>query len=143
MHSCMGQYMMKCLLICRLEFRDEKKVFRLKRVIYGLRMSPKIWNEHFNNFIVNELKFIRLQSDCCIYTQNNELRKLYLLLYVDDVLVMSTSAKHVKKVKQQLIQNFEMSDAGSVDTFLEIKINFRRETGIMAFDQSRFIEKVC
>lgn len=43
------------------------KVCRLRRALYGLKQSSRVWNDKLNDVLVNRLKFARSSMDQCIY----------------------------------------------------------------------------
>eukprot|EP00971_Amphidinium_carterae_P202986 4028064-Amphidinium_carterae.1 len=57
----------------------------MKKALYGLRTSPKQWQEHLTT-ILKEMGFSRLKSDACIF--GNVKTNVYLMAYVDDLLVV-------------------------------------------------------
>eukprot|EP00971_Amphidinium_carterae_P205361 4076051-Amphidinium_carterae.1 len=57
----------------------------MKKALYGLRTSPKQWQEHVST-ILKEMGFNRLKSDACIF--GNVKTNVYLMAYVDDLLVV-------------------------------------------------------
>ena len=56
--------------------------------MYGLRQAPKLWQEHFAEVMTSKLGFRRCKSDPNLYC--HESGKLYVLAYVDDLLVVGT-----------------------------------------------------
>eukprot|EP00438_Fugacium_kawagutii_P015070 Skav200437 [mRNA] locus=scaffold578:110121:111629:- [translate_table: standard] len=58
-------------------------VWKLNKAIYGLRSSPKSWQDHFAN-VLQQLGLIRLTSEPNVYRDTQ--CTIYLLVYVDDVL---------------------------------------------------------
>ena len=60
-------------------------LWRLKRAMYGLRQSPKLWQDHFAATMVR-LGFRRCKSDSNLYCHKS--RSLYVLAYVDDLLIV-------------------------------------------------------
>ena len=63
-------------------------LWRLKKAMYGLRQAPKLWQEHFAEVMTSKLGFRRCKSDPNLYC--HESGKLYVLAYVDDLLVVGT-----------------------------------------------------
>eukprot|EP00971_Amphidinium_carterae_P188217 3736000-Amphidinium_carterae.1 len=57
----------------------------MKKALYGLRTSPKQWQEHLSA-ILKEMGCNRLKSDACIF--GNVKTNVYLMAYVDDLLVV-------------------------------------------------------
>ena len=52
---------------------------------------------------------------------------IYLLLYVDDMLIVSKNVEEIEKLKTQLNQEFEMTDLGEAKKILGIEITKDRE----------------
>ena len=75
------------------------KVCLLKRSLYGLKQSPKQWNNRFNEFLMSH-GYNRSEYDSCVYfkeLKNGEY--IYLLLYVDDILIASKDKLQVCELK--------------------------------------------
>ncbi|GJZ26794.1 transposable element [Tanacetum coccineum] len=65
----------------------EDYVCKLRKSLYGLKQSPRQWNKRFDSFMVKH-GFSRSAYDCCVYHKKASSGSLiYLLLYVDDMLV--------------------------------------------------------
>ena len=62
--------------------------WKLKKAMCGLRQAPKLWQEHFAEVLTLKLGFRRCKSDPNLYC--HESGKLYVLAYVDDLLVLGT-----------------------------------------------------
>lgn len=61
------------------------KVCKLNKSLYGLKQSPRMWNQRFDNYVL-KLKFNRCESDSCLYVKFEGKMKIYLLLFVDDLI---------------------------------------------------------
>ena len=67
-----------------LEYYPEGNVlWKLKRALYGLRNSPKLWQQHFAA-CMETYGFVRMKSDPNLYVHST--KKLYVLAYVDDLM---------------------------------------------------------
>jgi Reverse transcriptase (RNA-dependent DNA polymerase) len=88
---------------------DENKVCSLKRALYGLKQSPKAWNNRFNDFMSNQ-NFKRSKSDYCLYSFNDQINNVrcYLLLYVDDILVACNDEFFLNNLKTHLFETFKI-----------------------------------
>ncbi|CAM8987555.1 unnamed protein product [Rhodiola kirilowii] len=87
-------------------------VCMLQKSIYGLKQSPRQWNIKFNSCML-ALGFMRSKYDACLYLKRPKPDlNVYLLLYVDDILIMSNSETEVEKIKRELKANFDMKDLG-------------------------------
>src|SRR5206468_3649145 len=87
--------------------------------------------------------FRRSDYDCCVYIK--KLREgdfIYLLLYVDDMLIASRSMVEINKLKSQLSQEFEMKDMGAAKKILGMEIKRERSSKKLYLNQKGYIERV-
>lgn len=114
----------------------EGHVLKLQKSLYGLKKSPKYWYEKFTE-VIAEYGFTRSQNDYCLYNKGN----LYLILYVDDLLIVGPSRTEIETVKNFLKTKFNMKDLGDNNLmYLGISIQ-KKENGIY-LHQTRYLQKV-
>lgn len=116
------------------------KFCKLKKSIYGLKQSAKCWNEKLINVFLN-VGFSRGLADSCVLKILKDGEWIFLLIYVDDILVAANSENHHNFVKLILKNNFDISDMGEVNFYLGIKI----EKGIdkyFTISQENYINKI-
>ena len=92
-----------------------KKVCKLKKVLYGLKQSPRAW---FGRF-AKVMKII-----CCSLSIQ---RVIALLIYVDDIIVTGNDKKERQTLKQCLIKEFEIKELGMLKYFLRIKVAYSKQ----------------
>lgn len=121
---------------------DEDKVCLLKKSLYGLKQSPRQWNLKFDSFM-QKIEFQKSKFDPCVYMKDvNTKRAVYLLLYVDDMLIASGNPKVIQALKDSLSKEFEMKDLGQASRILGMDIIRDREKGTLVLSQQRYLEKV-
>ncbi|XP_052561956.1 uncharacterized protein LOC120431009 [Culex pipiens pallens] len=81
-------------------------------------------------------------NDQCLYTKQTKAGRLIVLLYVDDVLVIGPSQKAVDAVKSCMSKEFEMTDTGEVDCFLEMKIERDVEERKLRISQRQYFQDI-
>jgi hypothetical protein len=59
-------------------YPDQNVVWKLKRAPYGLKNSPRLWQDHFA-FVMKKLNFSRMKSDPILYIRTQ--KSLYVLTY--------------------------------------------------------------
>lgn len=111
-------------------------VLKLKKSLYGLKKSPKYWYEKFNETIIS-YGFKRSDNDYCLFTKGN----IYLLLYVDDLLILSDNLKDVESVKNFLKTKFRMKDMGN-DNLMYLGISIKKHSEGISIDQSKYLQSV-
>ena len=67
---------------------------------------------------------------------------IYVLLYVDDMLVACKDRKKIDKLKMLLNSEFEMKDLGYAKKILGMKIRSNRSKGTMFLSQEKYLKKV-
>lgn len=122
---------------------DEEKdqVCLLKKSLYGLKQSPRLWNKRFHQFM-KEQKFSRSEHDSCVYVKEVNFSWVYLLLYVDDMLLAAKDMAEINKLKNVLSSEFEMKDMGAASRILGIDIKRDRKEGVLYLSQSCYLKKV-
>ena len=69
-----------------------------------------MWYKRFNSFMTTH-DFKRSSYDSCVYfKKSNDGSFVYLLLYVDDMLITNKDKEDIRKVKVKLNKEFEMKD---------------------------------
>ncbi|CAB0015328.1 unnamed protein product [Nesidiocoris tenuis] len=122
-----------------IEFPDgvkpiEGKVLKLRKALYGLKESPRVWNERFNE-IAEQCGLVRSRSDTCLYTSKN----VKLVIWVDDLLLMGPE-KDVAVIVKKLQGEFNATDLGKMKTFLGTDIEY--EPGALRLSQKPLIDKI-
>lgn len=79
---------------------EEDKVCLLKKSLYELKQFSRQWYRRFDTFIVKN-GFQRCDYDNCVYNKKvGDEVFIYLLLYVDDMLIACKSATEIEVVKK-------------------------------------------
>lgn len=87
--------------------------------------------------------YARSQYDSCIYLKKkNGQVQVYLLIYVDDILIASSSKNEIKYLKAQLSSEFEMKHLGEARRILGMNITRDRENKILLLNQEAYLKKV-
>ena len=100
----------------------EDYVCKLKKSLYGLKQSPRQWYKRFDGFMI-EIGYNRSPYDCCVY--HSKLKNgsyIYLVLYVDDMLIAIENNSDIQRLKGLLSAKFEMKDLGAAKKILGMEI---------------------
>ncbi|KAL0420261.1 UNVERIFIED_CONTAM: Retrovirus-related Pol polyprotein from transposon RE2 [Sesamum latifolium] len=120
---------------------EEQKVCHLQRSIYGLKQASRSWNTCFDE-VIPGYNFIKNDYDPCIYKKVSGSSVAYLVLYVDDILLIENDVKMLGDIKAWLSTQFSMKDIGEASYILGIKIYRDRSRRLLGLTQSSYIEKV-
>jgi len=121
--------------------KNSNKVCKLERSIYGLKQASRSWNLCFDQKI-REIGFLRSEDEKCVYIRASGSTKTFLVLYVDDILLIGNNVAALQEVKSWLGSCFAMKDLGEASYILGIKIHRDRSRRLIGLSQSAYIEKV-
>jgi hypothetical protein len=107
----------------------ERMGCRLNKSIYGLKQASKQWYLKFDRTI-RKFGFKDNVENNCIYTKFKNGKFIFLILYVDDILLASSDVNLLLETKKFLCLNFDMKDLGEASFVLGIYIHRDRERGI-------------
>ena len=88
-----------------------EKVCRLQRSIYGLTQASRSWNMRFDE-VIKSYDFIKNEDEHCVYNKISGSAITFLVLYVDDILLIRNDVGIFSSVKAWLSKNFSMKDLG-------------------------------
>lgn len=100
----------------------------LKKSLYGLKQAGRQWNIRFDK----KLKDMGLEqslNEPCLYMRHQDDKYLFVLVFVDDVLIASDCEGRICRFKNELKKEFDLKDYGKVKYFLGIDIK-KNENGI-------------
>ncbi|KAL0462622.1 UNVERIFIED_CONTAM: Retrovirus-related Pol polyprotein from transposon RE1 [Sesamum latifolium] len=120
---------------------EEQKVCHLQRSIYGLKQASRSWNIHFDE-VIRSYDFIKNDFDPCVYEKVSGSSVAFLVLYVDDILLIGNDVKMLGDTKAWLSTQFSMKDLGEASYILGIKIIRDRSKRILGMTQTSYVEKV-
>jgi hypothetical protein len=90
----------------------EHLVCKLKKSLYGLKQSPRQWYKRFDSYMMR-IGYRRCEYDCCVYVKSlDDDSFIFLLLYVDDMLIAARSILEINNLRLLLSREFDMKDLG-------------------------------
>jgi len=78
-----------------------KKVCKLQRSIYELKQASRSWNLRFDE-IVQQYGFIKNEDEPCVYKKVSGSIVSFLVLYVDDILLVGNDIPTLQEIKTWL-----------------------------------------
>ena len=115
-------------------------VCKLRKGLYGLKQSPRLWNKKIDEFLKKN-DFKQCLTDPCIYHQQfpdkNDI--VILSIWVDDILIIALPNR-LETIKQILKTEYKMTDLGPISFILGISIIRNRKTRQIKLHQPRHIK---
>jgi hypothetical protein len=119
----------------------EHLVCRLIKSLYGLKQAPRAWNKKLHEELTR-LGFKRTEADHSVYQHAGAPGLAYVLVYVDDMIIVASTRDALNRVKADLAATFTMTDLGAASFFLGMEISRDREARRITMHQGAYIRKM-
>ncbi|KAH9753635.1 hypothetical protein KPL71_015142 [Citrus sinensis] len=120
---------------------QQHMVCKLQRSIYGLKQASRSWNIRFDQAI-KSFGFIQNIDEPCVDKKIQEKSVAFLILYVDDILLIGNDIGVLTTIKSWLPKQFDMKDLGEASYILGIKLLRDRKNKTLALSQAVYIDKI-
>ncbi|RVW37486.1 Retrovirus-related Pol polyprotein from transposon TNT 1-94 [Vitis vinifera] len=120
---------------------QEHLLCKLNRSIYGLKQASRSWNTCFDQTI-KTFGFDQCHDESCVYKKWNGKKVVFLVLYVDDILLIGNCIGMLTSVKDWLSQRFDMKDLGEAAHILGIKLMRNRKKRMIGLSQALYIDTI-
>ncbi|RDX68205.1 hypothetical protein CR513_52825, partial [Mucuna pruriens] len=100
---------------------SKSMVCKLKKSIYDLKQASRQWYHKFHQ-VITSYGFEANVVDDCVYHKFSGSKYIFLVLYVNDILLASSDTGLLHETKRFLTKNFEMKDLGEASFVLGIQI---------------------
>ncbi|KAJ9564428.1 hypothetical protein OSB04_000394 [Centaurea solstitialis] len=121
--------------------KHPKRVCKLEKAIYGLKQASRSWNLCFHEK-VKEFGFSRSEDESCVYIKVSGSVVVFLVLYVDDILLIGNDVPTLQSVKEWLGKCFAMKDLGDASYILGIRIYRNRSKRLLGLSQDTYLDKI-
>jgi len=116
-------------------------VCRLNKAIYGLKKATICWFEVFEQALM-DCEFVNASVDRCIYIlDKGDIREnIYVLIYVDDVVIATGNMITMAKFKNYLMKKFRMTDLKEIKHFIGIRIEMHEDKIFLS--QAAYVKRI-
>jgi hypothetical protein len=99
----------------------EHLVCKLHKSLYGLKQSPRAWNQKLDAFL-KIIEFVRSDADFSVYLAQVGDVKFFIVVYINDLILMCNIKDKLLQMKEELSRKFEMKDLGNLHFFLGMEV---------------------
>ena len=103
--------------------------------------ASRSWNIRFDEMI-KAFGFTQTYGEACIYKKVSGSSVAFLILYVDDILLIGNDIEFRDNIKGYLNKSFAMRDLGEAAYILGIKIYRDKSRRLIGLSQSTYLDKV-
>ncbi|GKE95274.1 retrotransposon protein, putative, ty1-copia subclass, partial [Tanacetum coccineum] len=108
-------------------------------------LEEEIYMEQPEGFIDEKIKkfgFHQNLDEPCVYQKASGSNVIFLILYVDDIILMGNHIPSLQEVKDYLGKCFSMKDLGEAAFILGIKIYRDRSRRLIGLSQNAYLDKI-
>ncbi|CAA7036575.1 unnamed protein product [Microthlaspi erraticum] len=116
-------------------------VCKLNKAIYGLKQAPHTWYNELHTFLLQS-GFKNSIADASLFIYNKDGVLLYMLVYVDDIIITGNSQPHISRFITSLSQRFSLKDLGDLSYFLGIEVK-RTKAGLHLTQERYIADLLC
>nr|GEV55749.1 NBS-containing resistance-like protein [Tanacetum cinerariifolium] len=103
-------------------------IHQLDKSLYGLKQAPRAWFQRFAGY-ATRVGFYHSRCDSSLFILRQGSQVAYLLIYVDEIILIASSTYLLQQVITSLHNEFDMTDLGALNYFLGISTT-RHSTGL-------------
>jgi hypothetical protein len=120
-------------------FSKNTKICKLNKSLYGLKQAPRAWYLYLKEKLAL-LEFFPIFSEQGIFTNKTTKidKKLFIIVYVDDILIIGKDINLIKITKLKLSKLIEVTDLGEATYFLGIEITRNRKSRTIKLSQTKY-----
>ena len=111
---------------------------KLKKSLYGLKQAPRAWYSRLCGKLQSLGFPSKADTSLFFYRKGNHV--IFMLVYVDDIIVASSSHKAVDALLQDLEKDFAIKDLGNLHYFLVIQV--QRNKGELLLTHERYASDI-
>jgi hypothetical protein len=95
------------------------KVVKLRKALYGLRRSPRLWYEELARYLAS-IGYLPIEADPCVFI--NTATGGIILAYVDDLVMITRTKEEMAALKKLVLGKYKCRDLGPISHYLGIRI---------------------
>jgi hypothetical protein len=119
----------------------EHLVCKLHKSLYGLKQFPKAWNQKLDVFL-KRIEFVRSDADFSVYVTQVKDVKFFIVVYIDDLILVCNKKDKLLQMKEELSQKFEMKDLGDLHFFLGMEVERDRAQRFLYINQIGYLKEI-
>jgi hypothetical protein len=96
-------------------------ICKLKKALYGLKQALRAWFARLSGKLI-ELGFIGSKANSSLFLYHIATATMFLLIYVDDIIIVSSVPTAIDKLLQLLSNDFAVKNLGTLHYFLGIEV---------------------
>ena len=104
-------------------------ICKLDKALYVLKQAPRAWYSRLSSKL-QQLGFVPSKTDTSLFYYSKGKHTIFILVYVDDIIIASSSQEAVQALLADLEKDFALKDLGDLHYFLGIQVQ-RTKAGLL------------
>jgi len=113
----------------------------LNKALYGLKQAPRAWHAKLNT-VLQQLGLTTSLADPGLYYKHTAAGSTYMAVWVDDIMLATTSKALMQESKQGVLSVFEARDLGEARNFVGLEIRRNRAARTLSISQTKMTADV-
>ncbi|CAL9029523.1 unnamed protein product [Prunus brigantina] len=113
-------------------------ICRLHKSLYGLKQAPRSWYEELYHSLLG-IGFVSSSVDPSLFIKADT-TLTFILVYVDDILIIGNSLSYCQSLIHQLSSQFSMKNPGLIHYFLSIQVQCTTDSIFLS--QSKYLHDI-
>lgn len=99
-------------------------IYKLLKVLYGLKQTPRLWYERLSKFRLEKLGLQQINAEHSIFVTSARINRPIVSIFIDNIKIIGAkNSGIIGQVKAKLIAAFEMVDMGPISFYFGLKVN--------------------
>ena len=113
--------------------------YQLRKALHGLKQAGRAWYKRFDQELKNA-GAIPTAGDPCVYIRKSGKAEAIILIYVDDVLVLSRNHQEIKDIETHLRASFDLKSLDNLHRCLGLDFKVNKES--ISLNQGTYVNSV-
>jgi len=118
------------------------QVLRLRKALYGLRQAARQWFLELEK-LMGLMGMRQCTADPCLFMKDEGGDRSYLLMYVDDILLIARKQQRIAAMKRQVMEAFKSRDIGPPTFFLGLHLEQDAHRGLLTVSQRQYVTRLA
>ncbi len=120
---------------------DEHLVCKLHKSLYRLKQSPRAWNQKLDAFL-KSIEFMKSEADPSVYVALVGDVKFFIVVCVDDLILVCNDQNKLLQIKKKLSQKFEMKNLEEFHFFLGMDVEKNGYEQLLRINQIKYLKEI-
>ncbi len=119
----------------------EHLMCKLHKSLYGLKQSLRAWNQKLDAYF-KSIEFMKSEANPSVYIAQVGDVKFFIVVYVDDFILVCNDQNKLLQIKEELSQKFKMKDMGELHFFLGMEVERNHDERLLCMNQIKYLKEI-